>query len=300
MKREQWEDAIGKIDPAYVREAEQWKKLSRRAFLVKRVLPMAACICVLLTGAAFGWNYLFDGGSTGDTCGVEMAAGSPADRSESAQAETADAGDERENTKTSVEDEEEAAQTTTAENVQDKTTESAESLQGGKEGQEDDIFINSVDQLNTVCIDIGADHEEQFGAEQAQEYYGVKVLPEQVPEGLDFSKEQTFTVAYSKSGEVVRDENTFSWRSEDGSMQLDVNVRTVDSGMITEVYEDDLKVSKINGTEVNILQYTGEDVAGYVAIFEKEGVTFTVSSKNLTEEAVLAVLQELCGEQQER
>ena len=35
-------------------------------------------------------------------------------------------------------------------------------------------------------------------------------------------------------------------------------------------------------------------------IFEKEGVDFTISSVNLTEEAFLTVLQELCGEQQEK
>lgn len=292
MKREQWEDAVGKIDPAYVREAEQWKKLSRRTFLTKRVLPMAACICVLLTGAAFGWNRLFDGGSTGDTCGVEMAAENQADRPESAQDTSAEAEDEKENTKTFAEDEAETAQDTSAGSVED--------LQGGKEGQEDDIFINSVDQLKTICIDIGADHEKHFGAEKAQEYYGVKVLPEQIPEGLNVSEKPSFTVAYSKSGEVVLDNNTFSWRSGDGSMQLDVNVRTVDSGTITGVEEDDLKVSKINGTEVDILQYTGEDVAYYVAIFEKEGVDFTVSSVNLTEEAFLTVLQELCEVRQEK
>ncbi len=292
MKREQWEDAVGKIDPAYVREAEQWKKLSRRAFLTKRVLPMAACICVLLTGAALGWNHLFDGGSTGDTCGVEMAAENQADRPESAQDTAAEAEDEKENTKTFVENEAETAQDTAAGSV--------ESLQGGKEGQEDDIFINSVDQLKTICIDVGADHEKHFGAEKAQEYYGVKVLPEQIPEGLNVSEKLAFTVAYSKSGEVVLDNNTFSWRSGDGSMRLDVNVRTVDSGMITGVEEDDLKVSKINGTEVDILQYTGENVAYYVAIFEKEGVDFTVSSVNLTEEAFLTVLQELCEVQQEK
>ena len=292
MKREQWEDAVGKINPAYVREAEQWKKLSRRTFLTKRVLPMAACICVLLTGAAFGWNRLFDGGSTGDTCGVEMAAENQADRPESAQDTAAEAEDEKENTKTFAEDEAETAQDTAAGSV--------ESLQGGKEGQKDDIFINSVDQLKTICIDIGADHEKHFGAEKAQEYYGVKVLPEQIPEGMNFSEKPSFTVAYSKSGEVVLDNNTCSWRSGDGSMQLDVNVRTVDSGTITGVEEDDLKVSKINGTEVDILQYTGEDVAYYVAIFEKEGVDFTISSVNLTEEAFLTVLQELCGEQQEK
>lgn len=292
MKREQWEDAVGKIDPAYVREAEQWKKLSRRTFLAKRVLPMAACICVLLTGAALGWNRLFDGGSTGDTCGVEMAAENQADRPESAQDTAAEAEDEKENIKTFAEDEAETAQDTSAGSV--------ESLQGGKEGQEDDIFINSVDQLKTICIDVGADHEKHFGAEKAQEYYGVKVLPEQIPEGLNVSEEPSFTVAYSKSGEVVQDNNTFSWRSGDGSMQLDVNVRTVDSGTITGVEENDLKVSKINGTDVGILQYTGENMACYVAIFEKEGVDFTVSSVNLTEEAFLTVLQELCEVRQEK
>ena len=41
-------------------------------------------------------------------------------------------------------------------------------------------------------------------------------------------------------------------------------------------------------------------MAYYVAIFEKEGVDFTISSVNLTEEAFLTVLQELCEVQQEK
>ena len=71
-----------------------------------------------------------------------------------------------------------------------------------------------------------------------------------------------------------------------------VSART-ESGIITEFEDDDLKTSVINNREVTIARLAAEDEC-YLAIFTKEGVTFTIQTKNLTEEELLMVLRELC------
>ena len=51
MKNTDWIDAIGKIDPAYVKEAEQWNKAAQKKRNLKHFTAMAACVCILLAGA---------------------------------------------------------------------------------------------------------------------------------------------------------------------------------------------------------------------------------------------------------
>ena len=48
-----------------------------------------------------------------------------------------------------------------------------------------------------------------------------------------------------------------------------------------------------NDNEVTIARLAGDDEC-YLAIFTKEGVTFTVQTKNLTEAELLMILLELC------
>ena len=62
---------------------------------------------------------------------------------------------------------------------------------------------------------------------------------------------------------------------------------------LSEFEDDDLKTSVINNREVTIARLAAEDEC-YLAIFTKEGVTFTIRTKNLTEEELLMVLRELC------
>ena len=83
------------------------------------------------------------------------------------------------------------------------------------------------------------------------------------------------------------------YESEDGNRSLEIGVRTTESGIITEFEDDDLKTSVINNREVTIARLAAEDEC-YLAIFTKEGVTFTIQTKNLTEEELLMVLRELC------
>ena len=51
MKKTDWIDVIGKIDPAYVKEAEQWSKAAQKKRNLKHFTAMAACVCILLAGA---------------------------------------------------------------------------------------------------------------------------------------------------------------------------------------------------------------------------------------------------------
>ena len=101
------------------------------------------------------------------------------------------------------------------------------------------------------------------------------------------------SIYYNKDHQVVDDNNTFLYESEDGNRSLEIGVRTMESGIITEFEDDDLKTSVINNREVTIARLAAEDEC-YLAIFTKEGVTFTIQTKNLTEEELLMVLRELC------
>ena len=46
MKKTDWIDVIGKIDPAYVKEAEQWSKAAQKKRNLRHFTAMAACVCI--------------------------------------------------------------------------------------------------------------------------------------------------------------------------------------------------------------------------------------------------------------
>ena len=56
MKKTDWIDVIGKIDPAYVKEAEQWSKAAQKKRNLKHFTAMAACVCILLVGAVVSFD----------------------------------------------------------------------------------------------------------------------------------------------------------------------------------------------------------------------------------------------------
>ena len=252
MKKTDWIDVIGKIDPAYVKEAEQWSKAAQKKRNLRHFTAMAACVCILLAGAVVSFDLWVQNKDTG--------------------AET-----------------------------------------------DEQITINEVSELTTIAIDVGNGQEERMSAEELEQYYGVTVFPKNLPENLvayaeehdtdtayvqssiqplDGEKEKNQTTAersiyYNKDHQVVDDNNTFLYESEDGNRSLEIGVRTMESGIITEFEDDDLKTSVINNREVTIARLAAEDEC-YLAIFTKEGVTFTIQTKNLTEEELLMVLRELC------
>ena len=297
MKKTDWIDVIGKIDPAYVKEAEQWSKAAQKRRNLKHFTAMAACVCILLAGAVVSFDLWVQNKDTG--------------------AETESAVAEGINEGTSAKNERNDTAIATAEEEQTEEVE-VTSVEESADANEQ-ITINEVSGLNTIAIDVGYGQEERMSAEELEQYYGVTVFPKNLPESLvayaeehdtdtayaqssiqplDGEKEKNQTSAersiyYNKDHQVVDDNNTFLYESEDGNRSLEIGVRTTESGIITEFEDDDLKTSVINNRDVTIARLAAEDEC-YLAIFTKEGVTFTIRTKNLTEEELLMVLRELC------
>ena len=297
MKKTDWIDVIGKIDPAYVKEAEQWSKAAQKKRNFKHFTAMAACVCILLAGAVVSFDLWVQNKDTG--------------------AETESAVAEGINEGTSAKNERNDTAIATAEEEQTEEVE-VTSVEESADANEQ-ITINEVSELTTIAIDVGNGQEERMSAEELEQYYGVTVFPKNLPENLvayaeehdtdtayvqssiqplDGEKEKNQTTAersiyYNKDHQVVDDNNTFLYESEDGNRSLEIGVRTTESGIITEFEDDDLKTSVINNREVTIARLAAEDEC-YLAIFTKEGVTFTIRTKNLTEEELLMVLRELC------
>lgn len=297
MKKTDWIDVIGKIDPAYVKEAEQWSKAAQKKKNLRHFTAMAACVCILLAGAVVSFDLWVQNKDTG--------------------AETESAVAEGINEGTSAKNERNDTAIATAEEEQTEEVE-VTSVEESADANEQ-IMINEVSELTTVAIDVGYGQEERMSAEELEQYYGVTVFPKNLPESLmayaeehdtdtayaentmqslSGQKEEDQTSAersiyYNKDHQVVDDNNTFLYESEDGNRSLEIGVRTMESGIITEFEDDDLKTSVINNRDVTIARLAAEDEC-YLAIFTKEGVTFTIRTKNLTEEELLMVLRELC------
>lgn len=297
MKKTDWIDVIGKIDPAYVKEAEQWSKAAQKKRNLRHFTAMASCVCVLLAGAVVSFDLWVQNKDTGAETESAVAEG---------MNEGASAKNERNDTAiaTAEEEQTEEVEVTSVEKSADAN---------------EQIMINEVSELTTIAIDVGNGQEERMSAEELEQYYGVTVFPKNLPENLvayaeehdtdtayvqssiqplDGEKEKNQTTAersiyYNKDHQVVDDNNTFLYESEDGNRSLEIGVRTTESGIITEFEDDDLKTSVINNREVTIARLAAEDEC-YLAIFTKEGVTFTIQTKNLTEEELLMVLRELC------
>lgn len=297
MKKTDWIDVIGKIDPAYVKEAEQWSKAAQKKRNLRHFTAMAACVCILLAGAVVSFDLWVQNKDTGAETESAVAEG---------MNEGASAKNERNDTAIATAEEEQTEEV--------EVTSVEESADANEQ-----ITINEVSELTTIAIDMGYEQEERMSTEELEQYYGVTVFPKNLPENLvayaeehdtdtayvqssiqplDGEKEKNQTTAersiyYNKDHQVVDDNNTFLYESEDGNRSLEIGVRTTESGIITEFEDDDLKTSVINNREVTIARLAAEDEC-YLAIFTKEGVTFTIRTKNLTEEELLMVLRELC------
>lgn len=296
MKMEELADAIGAIDPVYVEEAERWKRAdgksgakrkNYRTWRLKRILPVAACLCVAAAGGIYGvWN---DGSPrTEDSIvgSAEYAADSAAEGMESA-AESAGL-DSAEDTFSDASPEASAA---TAESPGEDLDMEADGMR---------VVINEIEELQAAVCDIAETAEERyFTAEELEEYYGVRLLPDSLPEGFTSGEtaEKEYTVLYDENGKVINDNIKLSFRNNDTAGELDISVRTTESGEIISFAEPDPEISRIYGRDVTIGHYTARsgmiEESAYLAIFKKGGVTFTLQGRNLSEEDFLGVLENL-------
>ena len=307
MRVEDLIDAIGAIDPVWVEEAENWKRAETRHISFKTMrekvragrkvlLPLAACLCLIVAGSAYGLfrgaDYFskdkgMSGGAAGSAAdagadgGMEESADSAADAGlpEAAAGGAADAGAPVQETDAGAEE----------------TGEAVGTSEWGKET----IAINEVEELCSANIDMETPASVEYWLpEELAGYYGTDVLPEELPEGYGLVRipAEGYVVGYDKDGALLDDHILLEYEGEEGGF-FTVSVRTTETGAITSFAADDLAVSGICGNEVTIGHYmegTGETLTdGYLAVFEKKNVIFTVQSHGMGEEQFLAVLRGL-------
>ncbi len=280
-------DAIGKIDPRYVEEAEreqnfsesfvsemdsksrqtvtvQTKKERHGGWKKQRTLwlSLAACIGLLVLVGTTGVLYINlapSADSTADAC-----------YEESAEA------------------------TGMAENDMIEE-EAAVDLESGVEDlAQDKIVINEWEEIASIQTDIQATNmtAENISAEELEAYYGVKIFPEQLPEDLTISAElqKNYYLYYDKDGNLTADENEVFYQSKDGVRSLQIFV----SGVTGKTDTNDWEVSVIDGYEVVLLHWqSSQGEEKYRAEFENGDVYFKVDGTNLTQEEILDIVRDL-------
>ena len=150
MKKTDWIDVIGKIDPAYVKEAEQWSKAAQKKRNLKHFTAMAACVCILLAGAMVSFDLWVQNKDTGAETESAVAEGIK---------EGASAKNERNDTAIATAEEEQTEEV--------EVTSVEESADANEQ-----ITINEVSELTTIAIDMGYGQEERMSAEELEQYYG--------------------------------------------------------------------------------------------------------------------------------
>ena len=282
MNKTQWEDLIGKIDPVYVEDAEQWSKAAQKKTRRRRFTAMAACICVLLITAIASFDLFFPK----KEAPAEMAANpeSAADTDQTILNEAAPASEKTDKNDSS-----------TPEQVKesDDISTSVQTAVNDFASASEQININEINSMKCLAIDINIDHDADLSGNEMEEYYGVKLFPESLPADLT-DENLTGKLYYNDKNQVIADNNVFEYRAPDGKKYLQIGVRTTESGEIIQFADDGLAASVINGTCVTIAKITDEKQECYTAVFEKDNVKFTIQTKNLTPDELLSILRELC------
>lgn len=258
MNVEELMDAIGKVDLAYVKEAEQWKRsrFSRKA--ARWALPAAAALALMVGGGYYGVQNMkqknFEG-TAESACGSAM----------------------------------ESAAEDTGILIKESAEESVLS--------EESVVINESEMFQTSIASMAeSDHTDRLSADELQNYFGITIQPEVLPENLKLEESEGYLIYYNAEGTVINDNNSLLYKDASGERSLTIGVRTVDMGEVTKFVSGE-RPSYLNGVEVTIGHYKDSTEADcYLALFEKNGVYFTVKTEMLTEEEVLDVLRELTGE----
>lgn len=276
MSVDQLVDAIGKINPKYVEEAEKeqnfaessvWAEKKRHSGWKKQHtlwLSLAACFGLLLLAGTTRILYINlapGADSAADTCYEESAGASDMAAESAAEEQMAeDAG--------------------STENVDDLALEK--------------IVINewkevASTQVGNMSTEINA---KTVSADELEVYYGVKIFPKQLPEDLAMNAEtqEDYYLYYDNTDNLVADENELFYQSKDGLRSLQITV----SKLTGETDFADWEVSVIGGQEVVLLHWQGsQEEECYQAIYENAGVYFKVDSTNLTEAEMLGIVRDL-------
>lgn len=293
MRLDDLMDAIGKIDLRFVKEAEdvsdygteENKKNSNRKlfkFVRKnRILTAAACLAIILVGGSSAFLLTFRCGSSqksADMTGAVEEAKNGAYEENAAENNAADASSPDSGADTG------GGQTDT-----DGVADTDEALT-------EEIHINEIDQVIGTAICMAEPSEiKELTVEEAEDYYGVRLMPQTIPQGLIYDDTQPIQVGYTSDGTVMDDNNTLRFLDEDETARLKISARTTNSGTITEFASDTLEKSVIGDTTLTI----GYDASGdgyYLAIYEKAGTIVTAEGTGISQEEMLTVLRSLLAE----
>ncbi|MGN0142566.1 MAG: hypothetical protein ACI4AD_10085 [Roseburia sp.] len=300
MKIDDLMDAIGKINLCYVKEAEDRSDYEESAEgngnVRKTVrwrhrslwLSAVACLCILVLGGTYGL-WLQKGGSDTASSGAVMESAAD-DRMDGGMSDVTGAG--AENGKESVADDEMDG------GMSDVTGAVEEAAEENAAGAVEDIRINEITEVSgmDICMAEPASIKEMT-LEEAEDYYGLRLLPEVLPEGVSLSEDGALHIAYAEDGSVMDDNNRLIFRDAEGEMRLQIQARTTESDSITEFVEDDLETSTIAGTSLTIGHGSWqEEQSYYLAIYREGAVTVTVQGYGIGQEDLLAVLRSLLAE----
>ena len=293
MRLDDLMDAIGKIDLRFVKEAEdasdygnEEKEQASPKKLFKfvrrnRILTAAACLAIILVGGSSAFLLTFRCGSSqksADMTGAVEEAKNGAYEENAAENNAADASSPDGGADTG------GGQTDT------------EGVAESDEALAEEIHINEIDQVigTAICMAQPSGIKE-LTVEEAEAYYGVRLMPQTIPEGLSYDDTQPIQVGYTSDGTVMDDNNTLRFLDEDETARIKISARTTNSGTITEFASDSLETSVIGDTTLTI----GYDASGdgyYLAIYEKAGTTVTVEGTGIGEGEMLTVLRALLAE----
>lgn len=171
---------------------------------------------------------------------------------------------------------------------------------------ENSWYMNEVEELlHTVSCGPKPELIKRYTAEELQEYYGIKILPDEMPEGYECSDSgRRYEIGYDDVGNVMDDNCTVAYENPQTGGTVHISARTVDIGESVSFVSDGLQQSVVCDTAVMAVHYmldssTSEHMDGYLAVYEKEGVTVTVKTAGISEEAFCAVVENLLGERKE-
>ena len=280
MKTDDLLDALGEADPTYIQEAEDVRYLGARK---KHFMQMAACVALLLIGGSYGIWQQYE-----STARTDMA------KTESA--ETAEAYD------TAVSD---GAVTSDAA-APDGTAESAEEYEAAAQPESAagiDWYFNEVEELQT-SIACGAEAAKTVSLteEQLQNYYGIKVIPDAIPDGyVQTDEEKTYQIGYDADGNVIDDNCVMRYENSETAGWFTIRARSTDMGEMTSYVSGGLKPMTVSGVKVTAAHYPagssgGTFTDGYLATYKKNGVTVNVQSEGLSRDEFCALVENLLAE----
>ena len=271
MKTDDLLDALGEADPRYIQEAEDVRYLGARK---KHFMQMAACVALLLIGGSYGMWQQYENATHTDVAKTESA--------ETADTYEAVASD---------------GDMTSDAAAPDGTAESAEEYEAAAQSTAGDgNGIQEAAQPESAAV------IDWYFNEVEENYYGIKVIPDVIPDGyVQTDEEKTYQIGYDADGNVIDDNCVIRYENSETAGWFTIRARSTDIGEMTSYVSGGLKPMTVSGVKVTAAHYPagssgGTFTDGYLATYKKNGVTVNVQSEGLSRDEFCALVENLLAE----